>query len=583
MKTVALLIIIITAICAYMFFQLFMFDAPKPFSASEDYNPAGEAMIASQQNSMNLTAAENNLNAARLQITAAYENSRQAESDALIAQSEAQNKILLATNEAAVATAEKQYVIELTTDYTINLTINANIAVSNLNGTTTSQAHVVNIQSTTVANNVTMDAQQIASRATLSAITVQETRTALQIQNEISAASRQAQLDEIEFQNQINAQRDQRLADIKSAETKQMMLFFGTGLLTVIVIFGGVYFIIDLRMKKQVHNVGGHVIYSNQLMLAPPTEPHQITTNHENNRLLIPQQSSDNVDFSFLQQSNETAIEYLRNHNVILLNGAQGTGKTEFALHLAADRKNAIVIDPKPRTDWPQPANQIVGRGYKWQDIYNALNGLVTEMETRYDKMQDRSFTPDDLWIIVDEWPALSANIATASSVLKRIIFEGREAGLRVILITQSSDVKTLGIEGQGALREAFTFANLKKDIAGTRTIEVTCGDETKIFPHPGIYIPTSTPIVTPAPQLEPNLEWIDAVSETHGLNSAERAEQKAELELLEKIKANKDGTRSRRQLTELIYGKGKNDGSYSRRVKEVMEKYHVTTPPEWA
>ncbi len=178
----------------------------------------------------------------------------------------------------------------------------------------------------------------------------------------------------------------------------------------------------------------------------------------------------------------------------ILLVGAQDTGKTTFALHLVASRMETaqiVVIDPKPRTPWPAGV-EVVGRGYVWAQIGGALRGMLVEMEQRYRLMREnRAYEPSELVVVVDEWASIATNVEGATDALKRLVFEAREAGIRLLLMSQSDDVTTLGIRGQGRLREAFVVVYLTKGREGDRLARVVWPDNTEeTYAHPGAFRP---------------------------------------------------------------------------------------------
>jgi hypothetical protein len=93
------------------------------------------------------------------------------------------------------------------------------------------------------------------------------------------------------------------------------------------------------------------------------------------------------------------------------------------------------------------------------------MNALVREMNERYQLNPDGVFRyhaekRPPLTIILDEYPAYS-NKPGMGDCLKLLIREARKVGIRLVVLAQGWEVKTLGIEGEGSLRENLTLIYL--------------------------------------------------------------------------------------------------------------------------
>jgi hypothetical protein len=66
--------------------------------------------------------------------------------------------------------------------------------------------------------------------------------------------------------------------------------------------------------------------------------------------------------------------------------------------------------------------------------------------------------------VILDEFPAVASELGKdATNAVKLIVREARKVNIKLILLAQGSEVKTLGIEGEGSLRESFAVVSLGK------------------------------------------------------------------------------------------------------------------------
>ncbi|WOB45488.1 ATP-binding protein [Thermoleptolyngbya oregonensis NK1-22] len=142
----------------------------------------------------------------------------------------------------------------------------------------------------------------------------------------------------------------------------------------------------------------------------------------------------------------------------LLLLGKTGAGKTHLAERLLnllpGDR---LVISPHVR---PQefPGVPKVGMGRDYRAISEALAELESEMQQRYEQYAKGVNTGRWLNVVVDEYPAIAAYCKNATGVIQVLAREARKVRIRLLILSQGAEVKTLGIEGQGSLRECFTF-----------------------------------------------------------------------------------------------------------------------------
>lgn len=92
------------------------------------------------------------------------------------------------------------------------------------------------------------------------------------------------------------------------------------------------------------------------------------------------------------------------------------------------------------------------------------MRSMVNEMDKRF-KLVDGVYSwvaNNDPFInvILDEYPAYGSREGV-KECLKELIREARKAGIRLIVLAQGYEVASLGIEGEGSLRENMTYIRL--------------------------------------------------------------------------------------------------------------------------
>ncbi len=146
----------------------------------------------------------------------------------------------------------------------------------------------------------------------------------------------------------------------------------------------------------------------------------------------------------------------------LLLLGKTGSGKTWLAERLLSYLGCSSQVVTPHRKPGDFQGFEVIGGGRDYPAIAGALEGLLDEMQSRYQRFDKGDFSYPFLNIVVDEFPAIAANTKGATDAIKVLAREARKVKMRLILLSQGDEVKTLGIEGEGSLRECFTFVRLK-------------------------------------------------------------------------------------------------------------------------
>jgi hypothetical protein len=176
----------------------------------------------------------------------------------------------------------------------------------------------------------------------------------------------------------------------------------------------------------------------------------------------------------------ELAIEQQK-HPHIMIVAKTGAGKSTLAQYLAAKcpgKRFAIAPHYDSTTDDWQCCHGIftTGRNYgsegdepvAYADLvggtvasptaYQVISAIVTEMDARYKSPLPQTSHPVHNWLI-DETPAIGRALDKAfGHLLAPVLFEARKVGLRLFVLTQTDNVETLKIKGQGKLRDQFTY-----------------------------------------------------------------------------------------------------------------------------
>jgi hypothetical protein len=147
-----------------------------------------------------------------------------------------------------------------------------------------------------------------------------------------------------------------------------------------------------------------------------------------------------------------------------MLLGSTGDGKSTLAKHLAANcTAYTIVIDPHAAPDdWGNLP--VFGAGRKYGEIAKIMGVTLELLQVRFDARDQGVKQFEPIIIICDEYPAIIASSEAgkiASSWMKLISREARKISIRLVVLTQSPEVKAIGLEGEGSVRDNFCFIRL--------------------------------------------------------------------------------------------------------------------------
>ena len=146
----------------------------------------------------------------------------------------------------------------------------------------------------------------------------------------------------------------------------------------------------------------------------------------------------------------------------LMILGETGSGKSTICKFLVSQvNAPCLIIDPHASpTDWRGFA--VTGSGRNYEAIANEFERLATLMQVRYEQRDKGISQFDPLIVIIDEFPAIASSLGkNATDTVKLLAREARKVSIRMCLLSQGAEVKTLGLEGEGSIRECFAMLRL--------------------------------------------------------------------------------------------------------------------------
>jgi len=140
--------------------------------------------------------------------------------------------------------------------------------------------------------------------------------------------------------------------------------------------------------------------------------------------------------------------------------GSSGTGKTTFVRGLLADRDGfLLVIDPKPEgaMKWGGIPYVTIDDDGDYGPIRDAISAVLAEFRERQAVGRIKPQEFPTITVVVDEFFLALQNVPELGTLVKLVSSVGRSLRVRLVLMSQSSRVKSLGLEGLGDLLENFT------------------------------------------------------------------------------------------------------------------------------
>jgi hypothetical protein len=148
----------------------------------------------------------------------------------------------------------------------------------------------------------------------------------------------------------------------------------------------------------------------------------------------------------------------------MLLLGETNSGKSTLVKFLISHASApSLVLDSHAAPDDWQNMN-VIGMGRNYPAIGDEVDRLVKLMDTRYEARGKGQKQFEPLIVVLDEFPACVANLPKSfTENIMLLVREARKISIKLIVLSQGSEVKSLGIEGQGSIRECFAMIAIGK------------------------------------------------------------------------------------------------------------------------
>lgn len=146
----------------------------------------------------------------------------------------------------------------------------------------------------------------------------------------------------------------------------------------------------------------------------------------------------------------------------LMILGETGSGKSTICKYLVSQvNAPCLIIDPHASpTDWR--GFTVTGSGRNYEAIATEFERLAKLMQLRYEQRDKGISQFDPLIVIIDEFPAIASSLGKgATDTVKLLAREARKVQIRMCLLSQGAEVKTLGLEGEGSIRECFAMLRL--------------------------------------------------------------------------------------------------------------------------
>ena len=149
----------------------------------------------------------------------------------------------------------------------------------------------------------------------------------------------------------------------------------------------------------------------------------------------------------------------------LMIIGVTGSGKTTTALAVLSQRDGeCIILTPKPDDHWGGLPVTTIDDDASYTTLADTFASLETEVKRRLVAAKRFQPIPTTLTIVCDDWPVLAKECRPVSTHMFKLVARlGRAMRIRLIVLSQSERVKTIGIEGEGDTLDNFAILTLTR------------------------------------------------------------------------------------------------------------------------
>ena len=468
-----------------------------------------------------------------------------------------------ATYQAAVAAATNQVAIPTMTAQAQNAAATGTAVVVTSQAMSTADALAVQMTSQAINLEGTRQAQAMLSTATFEAIAAQGTAQAVAGLATVEAA---LVADEA---RRLAIQRDAEAAAVERARTWNAVWPWLAGvtalasLLTLVMV--GYVFV--RREQPVIVNDNDHrprlIIHGGEVRALPTPRSQP---------LALPAPATPPDD-----DLTPVPLPALKSGHVLIA-GETGSGKSTAMMAVLNRRQNVIVLDPHD-TPGTWGSATVIGGGRNFQAIGAFISQTAGLLNERYQQRATgvTQFAP--VTVATDEMPAIVQALGSEiGDVWREWLREGRKVNLFFVVSTQSTRVKTLGIQGEGDLLENFSYVLALGKVAATEypdmvrgmerpaVIRTAQGARPVIIPHEEVVAAAPEPVLAVEPPSRPYVAAVPEPLETQwGPVSP--------MEIVDILRRKRAGE-SLRSIGRNVYGPGGDGGAGFYKVQEVISRF---------
>ncbi|MCL4300558.1 MAG: hypothetical protein KJ077_32780 [Anaerolineae bacterium] len=262
-------------------------------------------------------------------------------------------------------------------------------------------------------------------------------------------------------------------------------------------------------------------------------------------------------------------LELIDTYPHTLVWGGSGNGKTSLLRTISYRRKlqghRVLILDSREhpakwqgldRMETPEKISRVISV------LFRILNHNVEALRTG--QATENDF--EKITIVTDEWTEIVAENDTARTFIATMVRQSRKYGIHLVFATQTNLAADIGLNGRYKAINGFLQLELKKRPDGSRiAIAVVANQKLGEFAVP---TPPPLPELLPAGYIAPSLDMEIVEAETE----IEPEPTEEEQLILDMATAGE----SYRDISQVIWGKGKYGQFYNQKIQEVLAKFQV-------